>query len=156
MCNFVLWQFCPWVCHHYLLTLWYYFWQARHGRHYFPTNTRYIGIFSDMQRYVGIFSEKQKICPHSRHFLTSTRYVGIIMKIFFQKSIFWPYKVNNSKYFLHSEKFFLEIGQKQGWNLLHHLLHDYNSIANSSFQAWKLVELGLLCLIGHHSYQRGN
>ena len=55
-------------------------------------------------------------------FRTSTRYVGIFfgqaldmsaffMKIFFQKSIFGPYTVDNSKHLLNSENFFSKYGQ---------------------------------------------
>ena len=63
---------------------------------------------------------KHQICWH--FFQTSTRYVGIFfgqaldmsaffMKIFFQKSIFGPYTVDNSKHLLNSEKIFSKNGQ---------------------------------------------
>ena len=72
---------------------------------FFQTSTRYVGIF---------FGQALDI---SAFFQTSTRYVGIFfrqaldmlaffMKIFFQKSIFGPYTVDNSKHLLNSEKNF--------------------------------------------------
>ena len=59
-------------------------------------------------------------------FQTSTRYVGIFfgqaldmsaffMKIFFQKSIFGPYTVDNSKHLLNSEIFFQKMDKIWGF-----------------------------------------
>ena len=59
-------------------------------------------------------------------FRTSTRYLGIFfrqaldmlaffMKIFFQKSIFGPYTVDNSKHLLNSENFFQKMDKIWGF-----------------------------------------